>query len=340
MTRHLATHDPLAPLYYPTSVVLVDEDPDHLHAMTMALQGDFQCFSFRCASDAVDHVRAQSLTFGASIAAATVPPLGALEHIRDPGERALHLKASRLPHVFADASRFAHSSVIVGVQATAGQIFAQALRDLPLQKLLLLDDAGSGRAAHALRARLVDAVGPTSSNGTYQTLADHLRRLQLEFFRDLTSPIEPALARADTRFLLDPAVHAAFTAFVSNHAIIEYCACMHPPGILGLDRAGTPVLMIVVDDDYRQASFEIAHAERAPTELLRRLAHGDALAVFPTRNGFYADGLAGDWRDCLWDASKLGDNGWYSAIIDEPDVARIVCGSIASFDSYRRRRMC
>ncbi len=340
MSRPWAEHDPLVPLYHPTSVVLIDDDPAFLHAMTMQLQGDVQCFAFRKAGEALAHIRKQQLEFDAAQAAESAAPLGAMEHIRDPAERALHLKASRLPRVFADGGRFGKTSVIVTDPAEAGiegPSVLEELRQSPLRKLLVSDRIDHRHAGRVVSDGLVNAMCRKDSHDFFATLADRLYRLQLDFFRELTRPIEPVLAQADTRFLLDAAVSKAFRAFVADYAIIEHCACMHPPGILGLDRSGNPVLMIVVDDDYRQASFEIAHAERAPTELLRRLASGTTIAVFPTRNGFYASGLTVDWRDCLWESRKLGDQGWMSAIIDEPEVARIVCGSIASYDSYRRR---
>ncbi len=333
MFRPVTAHDPVAPLYHPTSVVLVDDDPDFLHALVMRLRGAFQCVAFRSVDDAVAHVRGQWRGHDVPFAADAMAPPGTLEYIRDPVERALHLQASRLPRVFADASRFARASVIVADPALTDLGALHALSDPPLRKLLLPEAGPDSRAG------LTETVLSRKSAGITETITDHLHRLQLEFFRALTGPIEPALIRADARFLLDPAVRDAFAGFVADHAIIEYCACLHPPGILGLDRAGNPSLMIVVDDDYRQASFEIAHAEGAPTELLRRLARGDAIAVFPTANGFYVRGLAGDWRDHLWQGRKLGDNGWMSATIDEPEVARMVCGSIASYDSYRRRRL-
>ncbi len=39
MSWHVTAQDPLVPLYHPTSVVLVDDDPAALHAMTLVLQG-------------------------------------------------------------------------------------------------------------------------------------------------------------------------------------------------------------------------------------------------------------------------------------------------------------
>jgi CheY-like chemotaxis protein len=341
MSRPITVHAPLLPLYHPTSVVLVDDDPSFLHALTMRLQGDFQCFAFRAAEDALAHLRKQQQHVDGALAAQAPVPIGAMEHIRDPAERALHVQASRLPRVFADATRFGTASVIVADPAKAGAdglSVLEPVRQAPLRKLLLTDADEPAATNQALTAGLTNAVCHKGRDDFFSELKFRLHRLQLEFFRELTRPIEPALTQADARFLQDIAVREAFDEFVAEHAIIEHCACIHPPGILGVDARGNAALMIVVDDDYRQASFEIAHAEGAPTELLRRLASGDALAVFPTRSGFYAQGLAVNWRNCLWEARKLGDT-WYSAIIDEPEVARIVCGSIASYDSYRRQRL-
>ena len=336
------TDHQLLPLYHPTSVLLVGDDPEFLRSLSLALGGSYQCIWFRSPLEAIAHVHSQAGSTDGSVTPDALPPADAMEHIRDPDERALHLRASRLPQVFTDAGRFGKTSVIVSDQTLpgmSGMTMLAQIHDVPMRRVLLSASDDAPLAEGALRDGLIDAVCNKQDPALNDRLATQLQRLQLEFFRGLTGPIEPALKRADTRFLLEPALGTAFQAFVEDNAIIEYCVCMQPPGILGLDEEGNPALLIVVDDDYRQASFEIAHAERAPTELLRHLIRGDEIAVFPTTNGFYADGLAVDWRDCLWPCLPLGITDWMCAIIDEPDIASMVCGSIASYASYRRHRL-
>ncbi len=339
MPRQLMDHDQVLPLYHPTSVLLVGDDVDCLHAMTLRLQRQFQCFACRTPREAIAIVRSQGPAVPPGLFDGAIGPPGTLEYIRDPDQRALHLEASRLPRVFADASRFSRTSVIVAGHSQPALAMLAELGDLPLRKLVVSDAAEEAMAAPALRDGLIDAICCKRDEAFHVTLAAQLHRLQRAYFRDLTSPFAAALSRADTRFLLAPALQAAFDVFAAEHAIIEYCACMHPPGILGLDDDGNPAMLILVDDDYRQAAFEIAHAERAPTALLQRLAHGNSIAVFPTDTGFYAQGLAIDWRDCLAPSRPLGEHGLRYAVVDEPEVIGKVCGAVASYASYRGRAL-
>jgi CheY-like chemotaxis protein len=342
LTNPFAAHRQMLALYHPTSIVLVDDNADFLRSIRLVLESMFQCHAFSSAELALDFVRAQSLSLRDQSSHRQAPPEGAMEYIRDPDARALHASAARLPSTFSDAGRFSRTSVIVADETMPGMSgieMLEAMRDAPFRKLLLSGTANEELADRALRDGVIDAFCPKNDTCLHDTLTDQLVTLQQEFFRGLTRPIEPALTVADTRFLQDPAVLEMFREFVARHSIIEYCACLHPPGILGLDIEGNAAMLVVVNDDYLQASFEIAHAEHAPTELLRLLVRGDTLAVFPTASGFYANGLATDWRDCLWEARKVGDNGWYGAMIDEPEVTRAICGSVTSYGTYRRRRL-
>ena len=339
MIRPLATAYQLLPLYHPTSILLVDGNADFLRSMMSTLEATFSCLAFHTAQDAIAYIRSERRLLEHPRMTADATPLGTMEHIRDLDQRLMHLRASRLPRVFSDEGRFGMTSVIVADLSMSGLAMLEAVRDTPLRKIMLSGIADTALAESALQNGLIDAFCAKQDPSLYDSLTRQLRRLQFDYFRGLTHSIQPALTRADTRFLDDQVVQDAFLDFVADNNIIEYCACMYPPGILGLDEEGNPAIMLVVDGDYLQASFEIAHAERAPTELLRTLIRNDAIPVFPTHSGFYASGLEIDWRDCVWQSRQLGASGWQSAIIDEPAIARMVCGPIAPYARYRNRRL-
>ena len=159
--------------------------------------------------------------------------------------------------------------------------------------------------------------------------------LQVEYFQRLTRPLEPALDQSDARFLREPDFAPVFARFVERHDIIEHCVLMQPPGILGLDVEGNAAILLVADDDYRQASFEIALAEGAPPQLLKALIHSDALGVFPTASGFYSSRDGSPWTDYIWHGECFGRQGRRWAIIDKPEVVRQACRHVQSYAAHR-----
>ena len=340
MTRTSITE--VLPLYHPTRILLVDDDTDFLGRMSTQLRSRFQCVCVSTAQRAIDYVRAESAQSKDRLPSADPQDADAMEHIPDRSQRILHCQLSRLTQVFADESRFGTTSVIVAnhsMSDMSGAAMLDSLRDLPLCKIFLPDERGLPSAVEAQRAGLIDAYLPKQHPALPDALADHLQRSQFEFFRELTRLFEPALASPEAGFLAAAGFRDAFQRFVFDYQIIEYCVLLDPPGILGLDDAGRPAILLVVDEDFQQASFEIAQAERAPTELLRCLIDGKSIAVFPTANGFYARTMERTWRQFVWPGQPLGDGGLRCAVIDEPDVIRRVCGTVASYANYRNRRL-
>jgi CheY-like chemotaxis protein len=334
--------DPVVPLFHPTSILLVDDDQQFLRALRLALGDGFDCLTFASAFEAINFIQAEQAWLSELLAppASGTEAEAMMEHIKDPAERLLHVKMSRLPRLFADRSRFGRASVLVGDKRMPGMGCLDTLEQLrgqPLRKLLLSAALEDGTANRALEAGLIDACFSKDHPAIRDTLAAHLRDLQFGYFRQLTQPFAAALHSPDTRFLQHRCFAAVFADFVVKQRIIEHCVLMHPPGILGLDEDGNPAILLVADEDYRQASFEIAEAEGAPVALLSQLINPRNLAVFPTRSGFYSRQMQGSWEQFVWPSVAVGESGLQSATISEPEVVRRVCGKVASFAEHRKQ---
>jgi len=334
--------EPIVPLYHPTSVLLVDDDESFLRSLQLVLGDGFECFTFGNASQAIAFLRAEPAPFATLRSGAHEDEDALMEHIRDPEQRKLHPKVSRLPRVFADDRRFSRPSVVVADQTMpglSGLDMLDALRDLPQRKLLLSGTVDEDRVRQAVATGQIDAFQSKQHPDLHDSLIAHLKALQLDYFGAVTRPFGPALATGDTGFLRSVAFGQAFARFKSQHGIIEHCVLMQPPGILGLDECGAPAILLVADDDYRQASFEIAQAEGAPMDLLRQLAKPGKLALFPTATGFYSRSIGRSWNQFIWTSAGLGHGGLQTATISNPDVVRQVCGSVSSYAEHRLRRL-
>jgi len=331
----------VVPLYHPTSILLVDDNVEFVRSLRLVLESGFECFAFHSAAEAIEFIRSEPLKLGDFVLPSAPESETAMEHIKDREQRLLHLRVARLPKLFADKSRFVRTSVVVADNAMPGMSgldMLEALRDVPVRKVLLSGMVEDQVARKALSSGLIDAFFPKQDPCLHDGLIAHLRRLQIDFFLRVTQPFQPALASGDTRFLHDLAFHDVFARFVNQRGIIEHCVLMQPPGILGLDEDGNPAILLVADDDYRQASFEIAQAEGAPVALLRQLVGLQTLAVFPTPSGFYSREMEASWSQYVWPSVALGEQSWQVATIDEPEIVRQVCGSIASYAEHRQRK--
>lgn len=331
---------PVVPLYHPTSIILVDNDPSACGTLREALGDSLECLCFARAEAALEFVEAERADLSRMIPACAPEADNPMEHIKDPAERVLHRYVARLPRLFADNARFGRASVLVLNDRMAGPPEferLQALRDQPLRRVLLGGQAAENGPRRALEEGCIDAHLPEPCTTLDLDLAEHLRVLQFGYFQRLTKPLAPALHSPDTRFLHNAGFPEVFAEFVLKHGVIEHCVLMHPPGILGIDQFGRPAILLVADEDYRQASFEIAQAEGAPVALLGQLMSAQRLAVFPTSSGFYAREMKAAWQQFIWPSSPLGDTGLQVATICAPEVITRVCGKVVSFAEHLRR---
>lgn len=326
------------PYFHPTSLLVVDDDPSFLESFKHFFGDRFPCQAFQRPGEALSYLRGLDPKTWAG-EHHMVPAKGAIDPFDfEPGDRVIQLRASQLVNVFADRKRFSKPTVAVvdfAMPAMTGIEFLAQIKDLPIRRLLLTGKADEKTAIQAFNAGVIDAFFMKHEPNLAETLTSRLIGLQKQYFTASTGMLRQAMSMEETEFLDDPVFDAAFEALATQHGIVEYCALTQPPGVLGLKSDGSPVFVYVLLDDHIRAAREIANLENAPAELRALLTRDDVLSLFPTRNGFYSERLAGDWRPYVWPGIRVtGRRSWWYTVITDPKLFGIRLDSVYSFDQF------
>src|SRR6185369_10734710 len=119
------------------------------------------------------------------------------------GDRLLRLQLSELRSVIDDRSRQQRVSVAVvdyDMPKMTGVEFCRAIRDLPVKTILLTGKAGLETAISAFNEGVIDCFLQKQDANVSSALRREIKRLQEEYFEDISNPIKCALALQRAHF--------------------------------------------------------------------------------------------------------------------------------------------
>lgn len=314
----------MTPFYHPTSILVLDDDPLFLESLDFQFSEEVSCQTFTRPDAALEHLRAQ---------AAQHPNFA--RYFRDMsedlelgpqapfGDRLLWLQLSELRSVFEDRARQQRVSVAVvdyDMPKMTGVEFCRAIRDLPVKTILLTGKAGLETAISAFNEGVIDCFLQKQDQHVTYALRREIKRLQEEYFAEVSAPIENALALQKQSFFSDPSFISLFKDVANKHDIVEHYVSAAPPGVMMRDADGNESFLLVTDNDGINTQCAAAEGHSAPADMLQLLRDRKAHAWFPTRRGLYHPDYAANWNQFTWPARALpGSSAWSYSFI-HPDV--------------------
>jgi CheY-like chemotaxis protein len=310
----------MTPFYHPTSILVLDDDPLFLESLDFQFSEEVSCQTFTRPDAALEHLRAQ---------AAQHPNFGRYFHdVSDDleadtqarfGDRLLRLQLSELRTVIEDHARQQRVSVAVvdyDMPKMTGVEFCRAIRDLPVKTILLTGKAGLETAISAFNEGVIDCFLQKQDQQVTYALRREIKRLQDEYFAEVSSPIENAMALRKPSFFSDPSFVELFKDVVGKNAIVEHYVSAAPPGVMMRDGEGNESFLLVTDDDGINVQCEAAETHSAPADMLQLLRARKAHAWFPTQRGTYHPDYATNWGRFTWPAQALpGSGAWSYSLI-------------------------
>jgi CheY-like chemotaxis protein len=313
----------VTPFYHPTSILVLDDDPLFLESLDFQFSDELYCQTFTRPDAALEHLHSQSTQhpdFGRYF-----KDCSDLDLNKDgpQGDLLLRLQLSELRLLMDDETRAQRISVAVvdfDMPKMTGVEFCRAIRDLPVKTILLTGKAGLETAIAAFNEGVIDCFLQKQDANVSSALRREIKRLQEEYFEDISNPIKCALALQRTHFGEDPSFMELFKDVCDSNAIIEHAICASPPGVMMRDEDGNEFFLLVSDVESANDRYEAAEKSKAPADLLQLLRTGKSQAWFPTRDGTYHADYETNWNRYIWPAQLLpGSGAWsYSVIRHEP----------------------
>jgi CheY-like chemotaxis protein len=318
----------MTPFFHPTSILVLDDDPLFLESLDFQFSDELSVQTFTRPDAALDHLHAQARQhpdFSRFFKDCSEMDLGSDAR---QGDRLLRLQLSELRSMADDHSRYQRISVAVvdyDMPKMTGVQFCRAIRDLPVKTILLTGKAGLETAIAAFNEGVIDCFLQKQDANVSLSLRREIKRLQEEYFEEISDPIRCALRLQSPNFFTDPEFIKVFNEVSAANGIVEHYVCASPPGVMMRDAEGNESFLLVCDLDETRSQWEAAETRSAPSDMLQLLRTRTAQAWFPTQRGLYHPDFEADWARYIWPAQLLpGSGSWTYSYIQHECPAQAV----------------
>lgn len=324
----------MLPCYYPTSIMVVDDDPLFLESFRFRLGGAFPC---RIANTPESALAALQGAKGSALAASPYP----LDH----GLTGVELRPALAHNVAAlmkSPQRFDEISTVIvdfDMPRMNGVQFCRAIANLPVRKIMLTGKADAETAIAAFNEGVIDYFIKKEAIDLDVRLERQIALLQFHYFEKLAEAGTRLLAASGYGFLTDEGLAAVFEELRQTLRCTEHFLIAEPPGLLMFDDTGTPTLLLVIDKPTLQAHREIAETQGAPRPLIEILTSCQVVPCFPTLNGYYNPRFAQSWGRYIFPVTEMAiDSPWKTAIVPKEAAAYFTPASAVSWAAHLRSR--
>lgn len=327
------------PFFHPTSVVVVDDDPDFLQSFDFLVGDEIACRLYSNPQEAVAHLKDDATT--ALPGAPFFFPCASAEGYRrffEPTDRFIAFTSSKIRDLMFNDRRFDMPSVVVvdfDMPDINGVEFCRRIKDLPCKKVILTGKADEKVAVQAFNEGLIDRFICKHSETVSEEIFATLHQLQWAYFKDLTAPMVEALRVKPPEFVDDPGFATYFQSLCEREGVIEYYFSANPQGVLMLDADGGMKFLLVRGDRDLRAHCEIVEDYEGPQELQERLMSGQEQPWFPTHHGYYEPEIT-NWQDYIYPVERIaGRDDWSCSLIGGVETFFDPDGRLQSFSLFR-----
>ncbi len=321
------------PFYFPTDILLIDDDQDFLDLFSLRLDDEFNYLLFSSPQHALSHIKKSRY----------VPEL----ITRWVGEHAIRLQHMDQSDVvifdlpsFEDklnnTERFQNVSIIVVDYTMPGMNGLDLCRELGteshIKKILLTGQADESLAVEGFNGNIIDFFLRKDDPHIQVKLNQAVRSLQHAYFDSVNIELAAYPGLTADSCLNDSTFTDYFRIICDSHSIIEYYFLHHPKRFLLIDTQGNNHILRVFNQGDIQTQYEISSDQGAPVELLEKLASRKYVPAFQTSHGYFDPNI--DWANQILSAEHIkGQQSWYCAL--DLNTQNDIPAHIVSYKQFR-----
>lgn len=298
--------------YYPTSLILVDDNKKFLQSLRLGLS-DYSCFFYENPKEALDFLN-NSYKFEPFINRSLLS-----EEDNRLEQPIAGLNIKKIHHEIYNSSRYQEISVLLADYSMSyinGTEFCKALKSKDLQKVMLTGEASNELAIVAFNGKIIDKFILKSSKSFLNVIMNNIQELQENYFITLT---DIALSKTNNNNVLstieDPVFIDLFNIICKQNQIVEYYLLDEQGSYLLLDKNKKMKWLIVKKESEMQDLINFATFEEAPKSILDALQNREKIPYFHTE--IELNKTPYQWERYLYPAIKLyGKEVYYYSLID------------------------
>jgi CheY-like chemotaxis protein len=319
-------------LYYPTTIVLIDDDVRFLENMSLNLSHDLFYRTFqdpKAALAALKETENQNKFLSHTVAARE----------EEAGKFSVDFNTSVIYKEVYNRKQFDEVSVIVvdySMPQMNGEELLKNLTQSPAKKLMLTGQADEATAVRLFNDGIIDKfmLKSTDSHTLIQHLNQNIEELQTKYFHGLSDIILKPLSGQIGICFTDPIFVDFFNKTLADTSTSSYYLIEISGSFLLLDADASPTWLLVKTKNELQEFAPQAEAEGASEDVVDSIKNGHKIPYF---NDFdeYVDATSGNWDKYLYAAQELNGKAQYRyAITKNIPGFRLHRDKILSFNTY------
>lgn len=313
--------------YYPTQVVLVDDDPDFLDAVSLILPRDLSYRLFQSARQALTHINDAQQHAELIRRVYSSYKTGPFD-----SDTLTHIEINELYKEVYNAQRFSTPSVVVvdySMPSMNGLEFCASLTNPYVKRILLTGQADTDLAVQAFNAGLIDQFISKKDQDLEEKLKRSIATLQQQYFSKSFKLItDPVIANSQSRFISNPDFIAYFNALREQHKIIEYYLIDEPySGFALLNAKGELSILLILPELGLEEHIRQCNTVGAPRQLVEALRKGELVPLFNISddNEHIKKLLTDDWHKYYAPAKQVCAHApYYCALIPREHASRLL----------------
>ena len=319
--------------YFPTHILLVDDNPDFLQSFQQFLGNQKNTKTFDNYSQFFDFLKQHKSAKEASISSY----LSLKEGDADlPGEP-VDIQYARVAKILRRKDRFGEISVVVvdyEMPGMNGIEVAKKIKELfpNIKVIMLTGEADEQIAINAFNDGIIDKFIKKNAKDYLQKVREYIDSLQIKYFQNISKTIAEAFKARKNTILEEPDFIHRFNQICQENNIIEYYLLEGSGSFVLLNEEGNIIRIIVKSSDDMKTLYEIALHDNEPSQdIIKKLKDRKGLVYFHNKKSELAPSK--DWR--LEEAQTIkGQQTYYYAIINGTKTYPFSTKDILTYAEY------
>ena len=325
------------PFYFPTQVVLVDDDPAFLDSVSLMLDENFSFRLFASASEALDHVNQAHQHVNFLQRCYSQYKTGPQD-----SDSLSHVDISKLYQEIFNPARFQTCATVIvdyAMPEMNGLEFLMSVKNPFVRKVLLTGKADTELAIKAFNKQLIDQFIDKHDPQLKSSLNDAINAFQDQYFRNSFKLItDPIVASNHDNFLTDAAFQNAFTLFRYENGIAEYYLIDNPgSGYVLVDNEGCRSCLLVFTETMLQQHASDLENSQAPDYLVDAVRRGDLLPAYNWQDEELKDlqPYISQWEEHYARSfSGVGSDNYITALLTDEQLPEQYQGDMLPFGDF------
>lgn len=328
----------IACMYYPTTVIVVDDNPTVLKSVQLKIGKIVPCKAFLIPEEALEYLE-KNIDQNDALSGIVNIDTGSDSYRYDSEHLPLQYNITKIYTHSYNKDRFSDISVVIvdyAMPSMNGEEFCRKVRQIKgntVKIIMLTGEADDPKGIQLFNSGVIDRFFRKTQEGVEEDLKNCVFAMQDRFFKDITFPIVRGVALEQDSCLGDPVFINFFNKVCRDLSATSYYLIEISGSFILFDNAGKPTWLIIktlreLEEIAQQIEPHISE------ELIGSIYKGEVVSYFGSaETECYSN--EEKLRKSLHKAQKLNGKQVYCyALLDELPEFPLKSGEIRSFNQY------